>query len=70
MQYVEQDGLWLPTVQHSILREIKHLTAYREDIRVYTGAFRMSLLESLHAEAYIWSIPGVDKEWTGTEILV
>ena len=43
----------MPTVQYSFLREIKKLDIiHRKGIRIYTGAFRTSPVESLHVKAF------------------
>ena len=43
----------LPTVQYSFPRDTKKLVSiHREGIRIYTGAFKTSPVESFHVEAY------------------
>ena len=43
----------MPTVHYSLPREAKKLNViHSEGIRIYKGAFKTSLVESLHTEAY------------------
>ena len=63
-------GLWLPTVQYNLLRDTKKFNRiHREGIKIYTGTFKTSPVESMHAEAYNTTMePWKKKERTGAEI--
>ena len=53
MQYLDQRWTMIAncTTKHP-QGDLKNSTAYTEGIRIYTGTFRTSSVETMHAEAY------------------
>ena len=58
VQYVRQDGLWLPTIYHSFCRKIKETRKHKNIYRSFQNYIsRSSACESKR------STPGTKKEW-------